>query len=111
MCQEIFHPDHGDQNQKIVILNINIPHPRRGPIQGVRTTFLGTRRFENTIEVCQDPRGQEYLWVGGSAAEIHAPEGSDCKALQDAYISVTAVAPYAEHHEVMQELPAGEWNV
>ena len=103
--------EHHMANERLhgAILNINIPHPKRGPIQGIRTTSLGSRRFENTVAVCEDPRGQEYLWVGGSVAAIHAPKGSDCAALQDAYISVTAVAPFAEDKKAAAELPDGEW--
>ena len=91
------------------ILNVNIPAFSNTPIQGIKTTTLGTRRFENMVEVCTDPRGQEYLWVGGNAARVVAPPGSDCKALEEGFISVTAVAPYGIDPASMASLPEDEW--
>ncbi|MFT7624232.1 MAG: 5'-nucleotidase, partial [Myxococcota bacterium] len=45
--------------------NANLPNPRVGPIHGVRTTTLGHRFYSKEVVVRQDPRGREYLWIGG----------------------------------------------
>jgi 5'-nucleotidase len=36
-----------------------------------------------------DPRGDSYLWVGGSRVEHENIPGSDCNAIQNGAISVT----------------------
>ena len=48
-----------------VLLNVNFPPGERWPI---RATRLGQRRYEDAAEFRTDPRGGEYLWLGGSRA-------------------------------------------
>jgi 5'-nucleotidase len=92
------------------LLNVNIPHPKRGPIRGIRATTLGSRRFENAVSESIDPRGKPYYWIGGNTAKVCAPEGSDCKAIQDGYISMTPVVPVAIDHEALAALSELQFN-
>lgn len=77
---------------EFVFYNANLPNPRVGPIRGVRATTLGHRFYSKEVVVREDPRGREYLWIGG--ASVHMPDmpGSDCNAIRDGWISVTPVA-------------------
>jgi len=60
------------------LLNINIP---RGSAWEIRTTRLGARLYEEDVIYRRDPRGREYLWIGGTGAVRHdLIEGSDTDA-------------------------------
>ncbi len=97
-----------DTNLHKATLNVNIPGPNI-PIQGIRTSTFGTRRFRNEVDARKDPRGGDYLWLGGDTADVEAPPGSDCEALEKGFISVTAVQPYSHATREQARLPSGDW--
>ena len=69
------------------LLNVNFPP---GEPTGIRTTRLGERTYFDEISIREDPRGREYLWLGGPGPEEHPPiEGSDTEAVDAGYVSVT----------------------
>ncbi len=72
-------------------LNVNIPNPHLGPIQGVRATRLGLRYYSKEIDIRTDPRGGEYLWIGGRDVFMPDVPGSDCNAVREGWVSVTAL--------------------
>ena len=98
-----------DSSLHTATLNVNIPAPGK-PIQGIRTTTFGTRRFRTEVDARRDPRGGRYLWVGGDTADVKAPPGSDCEALAEGFISVTAVQPYTHAEKEQGCLPNGDWG-
>jgi len=52
-------------------------------------TRLGRREYEEYIEFRRDPRGREYLWIGGPLlAHRHVP-GSDTEAFDQNVVGVT----------------------
>ncbi|MFW6050207.1 MAG: 5'/3'-nucleotidase SurE [Myxococcota bacterium] len=70
-----------------VLLNVNFPP---GEPKGARATSLGRRHYAEGVVVRKDPRGQEYFWIGGPGDVQHEPvEGSDTKAVDEGYVSVT----------------------
>jgi 5'-nucleotidase len=76
-------------NQPIepLLLNVNFP---RGSAWPVRATRLGTRVYTDGVEFRRDPRGREYLWLGGPGGVQHreAP-GSDTEAYDQGVVGVT----------------------
>ncbi|HJK97386.1 MAG TPA: 5'/3'-nucleotidase SurE [Polyangiaceae bacterium LLY-WYZ-14_1] len=69
------------------LLNVNFPE--KAPT-GVRATILGRRRYTDEVDVRRDPRGREYLWIGGPLTVHHEPvEGADTEAIDDGFVSVT----------------------
>ena len=72
------------------IYNVNFPHPAQwnGDIE---STTLGKRYYSQEVVERTDPRGERYLWVGGSRVEREDIPGSDCNALEKGAISVTAL--------------------
>ncbi len=70
-------------------LNANIPNPRVGPIKGIRATVLGERYYSKEVVVREDPRGREYVWIGGHDVEMPDIEHSDCNAIRMGCVSVT----------------------
>jgi 5'-nucleotidase len=77
------------------LLNVNFPGPAP---KGVRATCLGERTYQDSITVRQDPRGRDYLWIGGPGPDPHQRiAGSDTEAIDDGWISVTPLAIEATH--------------
>lgn len=72
------------------LLNVNIPPPRDG-IKGFLNTSLGIRHYSGDVERRVDPRGGEYVWIGGKHITFRDIPGSDCNATRDGWVSVTAV--------------------
>ncbi len=70
-------------------LNVNIPSPLVGPIAGIRPTRLGHRYYSKEVVLRTDPRGGEYLWIGGEHVTMPDIVGSDCNAVREGWVSVT----------------------
>ncbi len=68
------------------LLNVNVPKAWTGEI---RTTRLGARLYEEIIDVRHDPRGREYMWLGGPGVRHERDPGSDTDAYDDGAASVT----------------------
>ena len=71
--------------------NVNFPNPHAGAIRGIRATTLGERNYTKLVDARTDPRGREYLWLGGSGVHMPDRPGSDCNAATAGYVSVTPV--------------------
>ncbi|MBS2012456.1 MAG: 5'/3'-nucleotidase SurE [Deltaproteobacteria bacterium] len=72
--------------KKTPLLNLNVPLEWTGE---VRLTRLGARLYEEIIDVRQDPRGREYIWLGGPGVRHERDDGSDTDAYDDGAASIT----------------------
>jgi 5'-nucleotidase len=72
-----------------VLLNVNFPPGARW---SVRATRLGLRSYEDVAEFRVDPRGGEYLWLGGSRAVHGEAAGSDTEAYDQGVVGVTPLS-------------------
>lgn len=68
------------------LLNVNIP-PGAG--WKVRATRLGARLYDDGVIYREDPRGREYLWIGGAAPRHEPTPGSDTDAYDAGEVSIT----------------------
>jgi len=76
-----------DPEPRPLLLNVNFP---KGPFRGVRATCLGSRSYNDDVEFRRDPRGKEYLWLGGPPGTRHAgSEHSDTSAYDRSEVGVT----------------------
>ncbi|MEZ4374536.1 MAG: 5'/3'-nucleotidase SurE [Polyangiaceae bacterium] len=71
---------------ELALLNVNFP---AGSEWKLAATRLGTRRYLDAVEFRQDPRGKEYLWIGGSGVEHNTLAGSDTEAFDRGEVGVT----------------------
>lgn len=71
------------------LFNLNVPPHFTGE---VRKTRLGARLYDETIEIRNDPRGREYIWLGGPEVRHESDPGSDTDAYDDGAASLTALA-------------------
>lgn len=68
------------------LLNLNVPREWSGE---VRRTRLGARLYEEIIDVRKDPRGREYMWLGGPGVRHEPDPGSDTDAYDAGAASIT----------------------
>ncbi|MDB4946280.1 MAG: 5-nucleotidase SurE [Labilithrix sp.] len=68
------------------LLNVNVPRDWNGQIKKVR---LGMRVYDEVIDFRSDPRGREYLWIGGPGVSHARDPGTDTDAFDDGFASVT----------------------
>ena len=73
---------------KAPLLNVNVPPASTWKI---RATRLGQRRYDDSVVFRDDPRGREYLWIGGSNVKHEQAEGTDTAAWDAGDASVTAL--------------------
>ncbi len=80
----------GPSNGQAPLLNVNIPP---GDAWAVRSTCLGARLYSEDVDYRLDPRGREYLWIGGAGnvRHDHVP-GSDTEAYDAGVASVTPLS-------------------
>lgn len=74
------------QLQRPLLLNVNFPP---GSAWKARATRLGGRAYLNDVEFRRDPRGREYLWLGGPGVEHRPVAGSDTEAYDAGVIGMT----------------------
>jgi 5'-nucleotidase len=79
--------DHGLPPRQM--LNVNIPHLPWAQVKGVRVTRLGSRTYRDTLVRKTDPRGRDYYWIGGEDPVWEGRAGSDYKAVEEGFVSVT----------------------
>jgi 5'-nucleotidase len=72
--------------KKPVLLNVNIP---AGTSWRCRATRLGGRFYTDEVEFRRDPRGREYLWLGGPGVQHRPVAGSDTEAYDAGEIGLT----------------------
>lgn len=70
-----------------ILMNLNIP-AGAGP-WALRPTVLGSRLYAESVVFSTDPRGREYLWIGGAAPTHEHVHGSDTEAFDQGVASLT----------------------
>lgn len=71
------------------LLNVNFPPGRSWSVVATR---LGRRVYDSDVVYRVDPRGAEYLWIGGSDAVHHDAPGSDTEAFDAGHASLTPLS-------------------
>ncbi|HEY4120885.1 MAG TPA: 5'/3'-nucleotidase SurE [Byssovorax sp.] len=71
------------------LLSVNVPPGSGWP---VRATKLGARLYSEDVDFRRDPRGGEYLWIGGAGVRHAHVAGSDTEAYDAGAVSVTPLA-------------------
>ncbi len=68
------------------LLSLNVPVAWNGEL---RATRLGARIYDEIVDFRVDPRGREYLWLGGPAVRHERDAGTDTDAYDDGVASIT----------------------
>lgn len=86
------------------LLNVNIP---AGNAWRVRATCIGARLYTEDVVFRQDPRGREYLWIGGAGVRHDLVPGSDTEAFDEGWASVTPLTldlSAAQHAQIAADV-------
>ena len=79
---------HGGGDGTRRLLSLNVPRAWNGSVRPAR---LGSRQYEETVDFRNDPRGREYLWIGGPGVTHARDPGSDTDAFDDGAASLTSL--------------------
>jgi 5'-nucleotidase len=90
------------------LLSINLPPVPPDEVRGIRVTRLARRVYMDSLTRAHDPSGREYFWIGGGATEWNAPDGTDFRAVQDGFVSVTPLHLDLTNHRLLQDVAAWE---
>jgi len=105
----------GEEGSHSRFLNINLPNLPLGEIAGVQATTLGSRVYHDSLTRSVDPRGRDYLWIGGGHSAWEGREDADFRAVKAGYVSVTPMhfnlTDGEGVHEVNQKLSALRQNL
>lgn len=81
----------GHKLPRHTLLNVNVPSLPESEIKGVAITTQGKREYDGEIAERKDPTGRSYYWMGGDGPKDTLDEGTDVKAIDDGWVSVTPV--------------------
>jgi len=87
------------------LLNINVP---RGEIKGFRVTRQGIKNARPLVSEHVDPRGKPYYWIGEEYYSAQTEDGTDYKAVEEGYVSVTPLKADMTNHRALTALDT--WN-
>ncbi|MGH7458500.1 MAG: 5'/3'-nucleotidase SurE [Longimicrobiaceae bacterium] len=88
------------------LLNVNLPAVRPGEVRGVKVTRLARRVYTDSLTRATDPSGREYFWIGGGGVKWSGEEGTDFRAVEDGYVSVTPLHLDLTNHDLLSDVAA-----
>jgi 5'-nucleotidase len=71
------------------LLNVNVPDVPRAELAGYKVTRLGRRHKAEDVIKTKSPRGETVYWVGAAGAAADAGEGTDFRAVEQRFVSIT----------------------
>lgn len=83
------------------LLNMNVP---QGDIIGVKVTRQGIKNARPVITEHIDPRGKPYFWIGEQYFRSNAEDGTDYRAIEDGYVSITPLKSDMTDHALLSSL-------
>lgn len=72
-----------------VLMNLNVPQRWSGELRVCR---LGSRVYDEVVDLRTDPRGREYLWLGGPGVTHQPDAGADTEAYDQGAASLTPLS-------------------
>ena len=77
------------EDERAVLLNVNMPNMPVEALKGIRGTRLGKRNCAESVIREMSPRGFPIYWLGAAGKPADAEEGTDFWATSHGYVSVT----------------------
>jgi 5'-nucleotidase len=100
IAREVLSAVSGRSGESGLLFNVNVPP---GSSWSVRPTKLGRRNYAGDVLFRHDPRGGEYMWIGGGTVTHHEAPGSDTEAYDEGVVGIT---PLALHLDLASGMPA-----
>ncbi len=98
-----------DDLPRNTLLNVNLPPIPGDKVRGVRVTSLGKRIYNESLSRMKDPWGREIFWIGGGQLDWTGGEGTDFKAIEDGFVSVTPLQVDLTNHKLLKTV--GSWRL
>lgn len=86
------------------LLNVNVPDVPYEDIRGFKTTVLGSRYPSQPLVKVQNPRGQDFYWIGRFGEPKEVSEHTDFYAVGEGFVSVTPLQFDLSHHHQLDTL-------
>ena len=83
------------------LLNVNVPNIPFEQIKGYQVTRMGRSRYNEVFHRRTDPRGNVYYWMDGEIELLGDGQGTDIRALEDGYVSLTPIWFDLTHQAVL----------
>lgn len=87
-----------------VLYNLNVPDVSKRDLKGLRVTRQGRTVYKDAVEVRNDPRGNEYIWMAGELDECRVIDDTDVSAVKQGFASLTPVKYDLTDDEQLQRL-------
>ncbi|MCS6771505.1 MAG: 5'/3'-nucleotidase SurE [Kiritimatiellae bacterium] len=85
------------------LLNVNVPNIPFEQLKGYRVTRMGRSRFVEVFHRRTDPRNNVYYWMDGDMELLGDGRGTDIRALEEGFVSLTPLWFDLTHHEVLED--------
>jgi 5'-nucleotidase len=72
-----------------VLYNLNVPDLPLNEIKGLRVTRQGRTIYKDAVDVRNDPRGNEYIWMAGEMVKFSEFDDTDVSLIKQGYASLT----------------------
>lgn len=93
------------------ILNVNVPCVPLTELRGIQLTQQGLRVYRDRLDKRQDPRGNDYYWIGGDRPTGVPKEGTDIGALAAGYASVTPLQLDLTAYQAISVMASWFWEL
>jgi 5'-nucleotidase len=87
-----------------VLINVNFPDLPPRQTHGIATARQGKHKIGDDLVHRHDPRGRAYIWIAARRLADASAAGTDLKAIEDGYISVTPINIDLTHEATMAAL-------
>lgn len=74
-----------------VLYNLNVPDLPLEQIKGIKTVGQGRTMYIDDVDVRNDPRGKEYVWMASRFVEGEADEDTDVGAVSRGFAAITPI--------------------
>ena len=78
-----------ERDGRPLLYNVNVPRNWNGKVKAAR---IGARIYDQAVEFRTDPRGRDYLWLGGVGVRHDEDPGADTEAYDQGFASLTPLA-------------------
>lgn len=92
-----------------VVLNVNFPKEKNGPIKGVKVCRQAKANWEEKFDKRTNPQGKEYYWLSGEFVNKDKGQDTDEWALEHGYASIVPVQFDLTAHHAIQTI--NNWDL
>jgi len=86
------------------LYNLNVPNVSLDALRGLRISRLGRRHYSTLVDLRSDPRGRDYVWIGGPpVTDLQGAEG-DVQLVNEGFAVLTPLRVDLTDHDALARL-------